>query len=121
MPRLSYTELIKVYTYTPVDDAWHLIKQHANIRIAPISDTAAMNEGARFNAAANVTHRGRCAYDSDLASSGADRRLLVRISDGQQFEVLRWREGSRRVQAGQRDMYLSLVWIEPMLHNLYDT
>ena len=121
MPNLSHGESVKVYAENSTARAWSLIKVHVNLRITPVSDNDALNEGSRFPQAASVTHRGRCAYDADLDTEGTQRRLLVRISDGAQFIVLRWREGRGRRPAGHPDMVLSLFHQQPKLHNLYDT
>ncbi len=121
MPRLSHRDSVKIYAIDSDSDAWQLIKESSSLRIAPVSDAAAITEGERYPRAANITHRGRCDYDADLDTSGANRRLLVRVRDGEQFIVLRWREGRSWRRGGRAGMILSLSVSEPKAHNLYDT
>ena len=79
-----------------------------------ISDRAALEESAQYTF--NATHHASVDSASGFEPVGAGARLLVRLSDGQNFWVWRVVEaGPRKRRGGSRYMRLSLSSFEPAL------
>lgn len=97
---------------TSSPEGWVQIDNLRRAYIEPISDNDALKEAAAYEM--NVTHRAYVDAADDFKPDGHGSRVLKRISDDQNFFILRVVGAGPVGRTGtQRYMRLSLTAIEP--------
>jgi len=126
MPRLTYREKFDVYRVDADENSpedWVLIGTDLAASVKPMGAFQSLQENAAFNVdnnrRFNITHRGRCMYNS-LIECRPDARLLVSQEDGKQYLVVAARQG-RRYRGGHGALTMALAIQEPPTYRLKRT